>query len=37
MYEYGICLVLNYVDHMGMGIIMQQDDTLSEVVVDVFL
>jgi len=35
MFEHGICLVLQYVDHLGMGVIKQQDDTVSEVLLDV--
>jgi len=29
MSEHGICLILKYVDRLGMGIIKQQDDTVS--------
>ena len=35
MFEHGICLVLKYVDHLGMGVIKQQDDTVGEVLLDV--
>jgi hypothetical protein len=35
MFEHGICLVLKYVGHLGMGIIKQQDDTVSEVLDEV--
>jgi hypothetical protein len=37
MFELGICLVLKNVDHLGMGIIKQQDDTVSEFLLDVCL